>query len=71
MYDDWSAGGVHPEVITEKHLALFEAHKQVSLDDAFGPGELLFARKFPDESAMLVERIDRMIALKDRTCEVT
>jgi hypothetical protein len=71
MYDDWSAGGVHPEMISEKHLAFFEAQEQVRLDDAFGPGELLFARKFSDNSVSLIEKIDEMIVLKDRAYEVT
>jgi hypothetical protein len=66
MYDDWSFGGPHPEMITEQHIALFEAYNKVFLDDAFGAGELLFARKFCDDSAELVERIDKMIQLKDK-----
>ena len=70
MYDDWSAGGVHPGMIDERHLALFERRQEVTLDDPFGPGELLFARKFSDESAALTERIDEMAAMKDQIQEV-
>jgi hypothetical protein len=66
MYDDWSAGGVHPKIITEAHVALFERQPQVALADAFGPGELLFARKFSDSSSDLVDRVDEMIARKDQ-----
>ncbi len=66
MYDDWSAGSLHPAMISSKHLTLFEAHEKVSLNDAFGPGELLFARKFSDDSLELLQRIDEMINRKDR-----
>jgi len=66
MYDDWSAGAPHPEMISDKHVAFFEAHENVGLNDAFGPGELLFARKFSDESAKLVARINKMMTLKDQ-----
>jgi hypothetical protein len=65
MFDDWSAGGRHPEIITEAHLELFEKTDEVTLEDAFGPGELLYARKFTDESAAIVSRLDELIARKD------
>lgn len=66
MYDDWSAGQRHPAMINNEHLTFFEAHEKVSLNDAFGPGEMLFARKFSDDSLELVQRIDEMITRKDR-----
>jgi hypothetical protein len=66
MYDDWPANSPHPVTINSEHLALFEAHEKVTLDDAFGPGELLFARKFSDDGIALVERIDEMMKRKDQ-----
>lgn len=66
MYDDWSAGSPHPATIDGSHLALFAAQEKVTLDDAFGPGELLFARKFSDDSQELVRRIDELREWKDR-----
>jgi len=45
---------------------LFAAQEKVTLDDAFGPGELLFARKFSDDSQELVRRIDELREWKDR-----
>jgi len=65
MYDDWSAGGRHPEMISERHLELFETANEVVLHDAFGPGELLYARKFNDDNTAIVRRLDKMIASKD------
>ena len=67
MYDDWSAGPLHPALINGNHLDFFEAHQEVTLSDAFGPGELLFARKFSDETLELTKRIDRMAERKDLT----
>ncbi|HEV2146718.1 MAG TPA: beta-1,6-N-acetylglucosaminyltransferase [Longimicrobiaceae bacterium] len=58
-YADWSAGGDSPAYLTEQHLELFEASAHVTLDDVYGVGEALFARKFRDEAADLVVRLDR------------
>ena len=49
-YDDWWEGGVHPTTLSETHVRAFEAHDEVTMHDAFGPRELLFARKLPDSS---------------------
>jgi hypothetical protein len=64
-YDDWSAGGIHPQRITARHVEIFEQQEQVTIRDAFGPGEFLFARKFDDNSANVVNRVNEMIAAKD------
>jgi hypothetical protein len=66
VYEDWSARGAHPAMIGDRHLALFESQGAVSVNDIYGPGELLFARKLSDENLALLERIDNMIALKER-----
>lgn len=65
MYDDWSAGSMHPSVITPGHLDAFDACDQVTLPDWFGDGELLFARKFSDDGADLLDRLDQIIDRKD------
>ena len=66
LYRDWSAGGPHPAMIVESHVEQFGANDKVILTDAFGSGEVLFARKFSDESLDLVEKIDVMITRKDQ-----
>lgn len=71
LFEDWSAEGAHPEMIGENHLAFFESLDRVSVNDAFGDGELLFARKFSDESLIPLQRIDEMIERKEHTLSVT
>jgi hypothetical protein len=66
LYEDWSAEGARPEMISEKHCAFFEAQDQVSVQDIHGPGEMLFARKFSDETLELTDRIDQMIQRKEK-----
>jgi hypothetical protein len=63
VYEDWSAAGSHPAMISDKHIALFESHKKV-LDLYEGPSELLFARKFSDDNLAALSRIDQMVARK-------
>jgi hypothetical protein len=64
VFDDWSAGGVHPAEINQQHLAWFESQQEVTLQDSFGTGEVLFARKFSDASAAVTDRVDRMVQAK-------
>jgi hypothetical protein len=63
VYEDWSRGGAHPEMIDERHASLFESQSRV-FDTYEGSSELLFARKFSDENLTLLPRIDRMAATK-------
>jgi hypothetical protein len=65
LYEDWSGRKDHPALISERHLALFESRNEVSVRDIHGPGELLFARKFSDETLGLLPRLDAMIRKKD------
>ena len=58
VYEDWSVSGAHPAMINEQHLALFEAHEKLNVADVYGYGELLFARKFSDDSLDLLQRMD-------------
>ncbi|MGC9195918.1 MAG: beta-1,6-N-acetylglucosaminyltransferase [Syntrophobacteraceae bacterium] len=64
IFMDWSAGGAHPAMIGPRHLALFEAGDKIVMNDAFGPGEVLFARKFSDNDPEKVRKIDEMIERK-------
>ena len=64
-YQDWSAHGLHPAVIDDRHVALFETQDKVWLDDIWGSGEALFTRKLSDERLDLAQRIDDLIARKD------
>lgn len=66
VYEDWSLRGSRPAMIDEHHLALFEAQEEVSLNDVYGTGEALFARKFSDDSLHLVARIDDMTMRKEK-----
>jgi hypothetical protein len=65
LYEDWSVSGSHPAMINDQHVAFFEAQEKVWVDDIWGSGEMLFARKFSDERLDLVQRIEHMIARKD------
>jgi hypothetical protein len=40
------------------HLHTFAKTDVILMDDFYGRGELLFARKFPDDSSQLTEFID-------------
>jgi hypothetical protein len=66
LYEDWGAGGKHPTMINDHHVALFEAQEKVCLSDVWGSGEVLFARKFSDDNLALLERIDEMILRKEK-----
>jgi hypothetical protein len=65
VYEDWSAGGGHPAMIGDKHLGFFEADYKVILNDVYGSGEVLFARKLSDDNIETVQRIDEMIKRKN------
>jgi len=66
LYEDWSASVAHPAMINEQHIAFFQRLDQVCVNDTFGDGELLFARKFSDGDLELLRRIDVMIEEKER-----
>lgn len=61
VYEDWSAGGSHPAMIKAEHISRFEKAEKVERDDVFGSGEVLFARKFSDDTIDLANRIDAKI----------
>jgi hypothetical protein len=57
-YTDWSASKPHPAYMTEAHLGVFRATSSFAGSDPYGPGEMLFARKFSDAHADLVRQLD-------------
>jgi len=66
LYRDWPHPGHHPNMLNEHHAALFEGQDKILIEDQFGRGEVLFARKFCDENLALIDRIDAMIERKER-----
>jgi len=53
-------------MISEKHVAFFEAHEKVRASDVYGSDELLFARKFSDDRLEVVKKIDEIIRRKEK-----
>jgi hypothetical protein len=66
LYEDTSAQGAHPAMINDQHVALFEAQEKVWVNDVYGSGEALFARKFSGDRLDLLQRIDDMIQRKEK-----
>jgi hypothetical protein len=50
---------------SRRHVGAFVACEQVYSRDAYGVGEVLFARKFSDDSLDLLDEIDNMVARKE------
>jgi hypothetical protein len=59
---DWTAGGANPATLGQRHLEWLGSLPSFPDTDQYGPGEILFARKFPDDSAELVDDLRRRIA---------
>jgi hypothetical protein len=57
-FTDWSRPEGGAAIIDMDHLSAFAKTDRVVGDDPYGRGELLFARKFPDDSATLTEFVD-------------
>ncbi len=66
LYRYWPTPGHHPEPLTEEHIEIFEKYPQLLLEDQFGSGEALFARKFSDDRLDLVGRLDTLIDQRER-----
>jgi Core-2/I-Branching enzyme len=66
LYRYWPKASAHPEMLTSEHLDSFDGQMKIQVEDQFGAGEVLFARKFSDESLELIDRLDAMIARKDQ-----
>ena len=57
-FADWSRPSGGPAVIDMDHLKAFMKTPCIIADDPYGRGELLFARKFTDDSSELTDFID-------------
>jgi hypothetical protein len=57
-FTDWSRPTGGPAIIDRDHLDAFVQMGRVVADDPYGRGELLFARKFMDNSSELTDFID-------------
>jgi hypothetical protein len=57
-FADWSRPGAGPAIIDMDHLNAFMKTACIVADDPYGRGELLFARKFTDDSSQLTDFID-------------
>jgi hypothetical protein len=66
LYRDYPPTLSHPALLTEKHVQFFASQKKVLVEDEWGPGELLFARKFSDQTLHVIDRMDEMIRGKER-----
>lgn len=53
-YADWSKGGSSPLNISEAYLDFFKINTSFPSSSGFGGGEMLFARKFQDDSGDLI-----------------
>jgi len=67
-YLDWPLGQ-RPSVLTNAHLEKIELLDRPWLNDEWGSGEALFARKFSDSRVNLLDRIDVMIVQKEERAE--
>jgi hypothetical protein len=61
-YTEWLAGKWNPEKITHKHLVFFRNNSSFSEDEFYGSGDMLFARKFADDSEDIVLALQRQSA---------
>lgn len=65
-YTDWSKGGSNPAPINAQHVAGFAAVQKFMANGPNGSTtELLFARKFGQDSEALIDDLDRLCAGKD------
>lgn len=62
-FTDWGAGGAHPAQV-DKSLIELLSQPRVLVQDAYGDGEVFFARKFDDASGPVLDALDAAIARK-------
>ena len=60
-YRDYPPNFSHPAMLSEQHVRFFESRDKVWIEDEWGAGEMLFARKFSDRNLHVLDRIDEMI----------
>jgi len=65
LYTDWPQSlHNHPAMLNNEHLRFFEAQDTIKIEDEWGCGEVLFARKLSDDQLDLVKKIEEMIVRK-------
>jgi hypothetical protein len=71
FYRDYPPNLSHPMLLTEKHVQFFGSQEGIWVEDEWGSGEVLFARKFSDQALHVIDRIDEMIRRKERQVTFT
>lgn len=71
LYRDYPPNLHHPGLLAENHVQFFESQERVWIEDEWGSGEMLFARKFSDQTLSVIDRIDEMIRRKERQASFT
>jgi hypothetical protein len=61
LYRDYPPTLSHPALLTDKHVQFFDSQERVWVEDEWGSGEVLFARKFSDQTLKVIDRIDEVI----------
>jgi hypothetical protein len=64
-FTEWAGGGPHPATLSDKHVSMFESQGRIIINDGYGRGEALFARKFSEDRLDLLERIDVLMERAD------
>lgn len=62
-FTDWGAGGAHPAQVDQSLIERL-SQPRVLVQDAYGDGEVFFARKFDDASGPVLDALDAAIARK-------
>jgi hypothetical protein len=65
----YGANCLFPQILTDEHVARFEAQEKVWLNDVYGRREALFARRFSDDKLDLLARLDEMMRRKAQAAE--
>lgn len=60
-FTKWEPRSSSPAWLDREHVQYFRANKEIVLDDAYGRGPALFARKFKDDSAGLIQEIQQHV----------
>jgi hypothetical protein len=66
IYEDWSQKGGHPVPIRREHIDLISSCDKMIVNDIWGSEEMLFARKFSDDTLDLTLLVDNMVRQKER-----
>ncbi|MFO7976659.1 MAG: hypothetical protein R6V12_18735, partial [Candidatus Hydrogenedentota bacterium] len=54
----WNSGASSPSILDREKVLQLTGREPLILEDSYGSGEVLFARKFPDDSAALVQLLN-------------